>query len=433
MSIRRMGKASFAHIQDSDGRLQIYIRLDNLGEQAFGVFNSLFDIGDIIGVNGQPFVTKTGETTVEAKNITMLAKSLLSLPDKFYGLKDDDTRFRERYLDLLVNHDSKDRLTTRSRITKTLRKFLDENGFIEVETPILQSVPSGANAQPFITHHNAFDEQLFLRIAPETYLKRLIVGGFDRVYEIGRVFRNEGVDRSHLQDFTMLEFYASYWNAEKNMTFTRNLLQQIVKDLGNDNGKVKIGGNVIDFDGEWPVNRLADLIKQYSGIDIDSFNSEEDLREVIKRQGLYFEGIDKSGFGGLVDKLFKSTTRPHLIHPQFIVGYPVSMSPLARRSNITPDEVDQFQLLVNGWEIAKGYSELIDPLDQKRRLEEQADLKIQGDEESMPLDNEYLKAMEHGMPPNSGVGIGIDRLTALLTNTDNLREVVIFPLMRKEK
>ncbi len=431
VGIRRMGRTNFAHIQDSSGRIQIHMNPEGVGEEGLEFFNRYFDLGDIVGVRGKPFITRTGEVTVGTESIQMLAKALRPLPDKFHGLTDDEQRYRRRYLELIANPDTRDRFVIRSRVVKNIRNFLDNHGFMEVDTPVLQPDPSGANAEPFVTHHNALDRDLFLRIAPETYLKRLIIGGFDRVYEMGRIFRNENIDPSHLQDFTMLEFYASYWNADRNLGFTEALLRSTVQSALGDNQTVQIGDATIDFSQEWPVVQYKDLVLAHSGIDISQFTSEDELRGEIKRRGIQFEGIDSPGLGKLIDRLYKATTRPHLIQPQFVVGFPKDLSPLARRNDADPRYVDQFQWLVNGWELAKGYSELADPIDQRLRLEEQAKLKDKGDGEAMTVDEDYLSAMMYGMAPNSGVGIGIDRLTAVLTGVENLRETIFFPLLRK--
>ena len=431
MSIRKMGRINFAHIQDGDGRLQIYLKTDDIGEDKLAFFNKYFDLGDIVGVKGKTFITKSGEITVHVDDFSMLAKGLRPMPDKFHGVTDDETRYRERYLELLTNPETKKRFLDRIKIIRGIRGYLDQNGFLEVETPILQPNASGATAEPFKTHHNSLNQDLVLRIAPETYLKRLIVGGFDRVYEIGRTFRNEGVDHSHLQDFTMLEFYASFWNSSQNIKFTEGLVRSLIENVRGSNQTINPTGIDIDLSQEWPIVKYRDVVEEFSGIDIEEYESEDELRTEIKRRGITFEGIDKPGMGNLIDKVYKATTRPHLIQPQFVTEYPFLLSPLARRNDQNANYVDQFQLLINGWEIAKGYSELVDPIDQRQRLTDQAKLKTQGDPEAMSLDEDYLLAMEYGMAPNSGVGIGVDRLTAMITNIENLRETVFFPLLRE--
>ncbi len=428
-SYRKMGKLTFAHLSDLGGRLQIALEREELGEETYKFWGKVLDLGDFLGVEGEIFTTRTGEITVKASQLTFLGKALLPLPEKWHGVVDRELCYRYRYLDLIANDETRKRFQTRTRIVRTIRRFLEENEFEEVETPVLLNKASGALARPFVTHHNALDIDVFLTIAPETYLKRLVVGGYDRVFEFARCFRNEGMDPSHLQDFTMLEFYAAYWNYEDNMEFTRRLIQHVLEKVFGSL-QIVVGGHPIDFAGVWPRITIAKAILDRAGIDIDRLPDAEALRAEMKRTGIVVEDAEKLGRGALIDQLYKKTARPHLVQPTFVVGHPIELSPLARRSDLDPRRTDRFQLLVSGWEVVNAYSELVDPLDQRGRLEEQASLRAAGDEEAMSLDEDYLLAMEHGMPPISGWGMGIDRFVALLTGQENLRDAVLFPLMR---
>ena len=428
-SIRNIGKLSFAHIQDFGGQIQILLRVDELGEDSLRLFRGYFDIGDFVGVKGEVFVTRTGETTVLTNNIGMLSKALRPPPEKYHGLKNREVILRQPYLDLLSNPESREKFVIRANVIKTIRNYLDNNGFIEVETPILQSESSGANAKPFITRYDALDADFYLRIAPETYLKRLLVGGYERVYEIGRNFRNEGVDSSHLQQFTMLEFYAAYWNAFANLNFTESLLREVIKRSTSDK-TVKVEDKEFHWEDEWPRRTYRDVVLEHSGVDFYAVHGLDDLREKIAGTGISLPNADTMNLPQLMEKWFKLTTRPFLVEPQFIVEYPKDLSPLARESDSKPGFVDQFQFIVGGSEIVKGYSELIDPVEQRQRLLRQVELREEGDQETMPLDSDYLLAMEYGMPPNSGVGIGIDRLVAIITGSSSLRDVVLFPTVR---
>jgi len=432
ISMRVMGKLSFATLQDQSGRCQIWVELARVGEEFYKqVWKKLFDIGDHIGVAGSMTVTKSGEPSVAADELVFLGKALRPLPEKWHGVQDQEICYRQRYLDLIMNRESLDRFMLRSRIIRTIRSFLEEHEFEEVETPVLQTKPSGATARPFFSHHNALDMDITMRIAPETWLKRCIVGGYDRVFEFARCFRNEGMDPSHLQDFTMLEYYAAWWNYDDNMRFTERLLQHVLQEcLGTL--EIELGGTLVDFSGEWPRVSFRELILQDAGIDIASDSDVDALRARMAEKGIELEeaDVDKLGFGALVDQLYKKVSRPKLVGPMFLVDHPIDLSPLARRNDHTPGITDRFQLVVRGWEIVNAYSELVDPTDQRQRLEAQAALKDAGDDEAMPLDEEYLLAMEYGMPPMSGWGMGIDRLCCLLTNQENLRDVVLFPLVK---
>jgi lysyl-tRNA synthetase, class II len=434
MLFRPHGKLTFAQLRDDSEKIQICFMNDLVGADQYQLLKKL-DLGDFLGVRGELFITKHGETTLLVTEFKILSKTLRPLPEKFHGLQDTEAKYRYRYLDLISDEETLRRFRQRSKIIKSLRNFLDSHGFEEVETPILTSVASGATATPFETHHKALDIPMFLRIAPETYLKRCIVGGFEKVYELGKCFRNEGIDPSHLQEFTMLEYYASYWNYEDNMDFTEQLVKHVIQEVS---GKMQIeardrDGNVqtIDFDNKWPRHNFVELIFNNCGIDVLKYYGDAvALRQVIKEKNLQIENVDKFGYGNLCDALYKKVARPKLIQPCFVIKHPVDTKPLARRNDKEPRLADSFQLLVNTWEVTNAYSELVDPMDQRDRLEKQAVAREAGDEEAMPMDEDYLLAMEHGMPPISGWGMGIDRFTALITNQDNLKDTVLFPIMR---
>ena len=430
--MRKMGKMAFLTIGDIKGRIQISIKIDCVGEEKYTFFKENFDLGDFIGVEGEIFTTHTGEKTVRASSFEFLGKALKPLPEKFHGLEDIETIYRNRYVDLITNEDSKKLFLLRSKLIREIRNFLDDNGYIEIETPILNNKASGALAKPFITHHNALDIDLYLRIAPETYLKRAIVGGFTKVFEIARCFRNEGIDQTHLQDFTMMEGYGAYLNYEDNMKFLKGMLQSVIKRIFNTL-EIQVGDKMVDLSGEWEVISFRDLILRYIDIDIDIYNTKESLLDKIKEEKLIIESetpLENLGYGNLVDQLYKKVARPHVVNPIFLIKHPTDLSPLARANDDNPNVVDRFQLVINGAEIINAYSELVDPQEQERRLEEQARLKANGDEEAMPMDYDYIEAMEYGMPPISGWGIGIDRLIQLLTNSENIKDVILFPLMR---
>ncbi len=425
---RASGKFSFFNIQDMDARIQVKVDIGETGEQAFRQFIEFVDLGDFVGVEGKLDKTKTGEITVFAKKWTFLGKALRPIPKAHFAPKDLELNWRYRYVDLICNEETRRRFRLRMNLIKSLRRSLEGVGFEEVETPVLCDHPSGALAKPFTSHHNSLDMQVFLRIAPETYLKRCIVAGYDKVYEFARCFRNEGMDPSHLQDFTMLEWYASYWNYEDNMNFTEKMVKQALHDCL---GKLEVtrGGKTISFDGTWPRLRLRDVILEHSGIDIDQHREAASLRSAIFAKKVELENPG-AGRGSLIDQLYKKTARRQLVNPTFIIRHPTDLSPLARMSDDNPDTVDRFQLVVDTWEVVNAYSELVDPIDQRQRLDSQAAEHAKGDAEAMMQDEDYLLAMEHGMPPISGFGMGIDRFTALLTDVPNLRDVVLFPLLR---
>ena len=433
--MRKMGKMSFLTIGDILGKIQISVKLDMVGEEEYANFKANYDLGDFIGVEGEVFTTHTGEKTIRASKIEFLGKALKPLPEKFHGVEDIETIYRRRYLDLITNDESKQKFLFRTRFIKELRNYLDTKGYIEIETPILNNKPSGATAKPFITHHNALDIDLYLRIAPETYLKRAIVGGFTKVFEIARCFRNEGMDLTHLQDFTMIEGYGAYLNYKDNMKFLREMLQTIIMNLFGTL-EINVGSEKVDLSGEWEEVSFRDLILRYSDIDIKEYNTKEKLLEKIRKDKIEIDSetpLEDLGYGNLVDQLYKKVARPHVIKPIFLTEHPISLSPLARANDDDPTTTDRFQLVINGAEIINAYSELVDPQEQEKRLLEQAKLKANGDDEAMPMDYDYIEAMEYGMPPISGWGMGIDRMVQLLTNSDNIKDVVLFPLMRNKE
>jgi len=432
VSRREFGKLTFFDLQDLDGRFQCALQHDVIGKESFKQFLKLVDVGDFVGVAGELFRTQKGQLSVQGSEWTFLGKGLRPLPEKYHAISDQETKYRKRYLDLIMAPESRRRFHLRSRLIRRLRDRLDAEGFDEVETPVLITKASGAMATPFSTHHNALDIPMYLRIAPETYLKRCIVAGYDKVYEFARVFRNEGIDPSHLQDFTMLEFYAAYWNFVDNMDFTERLIRGALEDcLGTL--QIEFGDETIDFGADWPRRSFAELIDEYAGIDLDAHPDAGSLYEAISAKGLALDGFEKLGRGNLIDQLYKKVCRPKLRQPIFITSHPVDLSPLARRNDGDESVADRFQLVVRGWEIINAYSELVDPLDQRARLEEQARLRSEGDEEAHPMDEDYLLCMEYGMPPISGWGMGIDRFVALAGGVENLRDVVLFPLMKPEE
>ncbi|MBI3290709.1 lysine--tRNA ligase [Candidatus Falkowbacteria bacterium] len=437
LTIREMGKIAFCHLQDGSGKIQLVFKENELDKDGLKSFIKIFDPGDFIGVEGEVFKTQKGEISILVKKFVILAKALRPLPEKWHGLKDQELIYRQRYLDLIASGETYERFLFRGEFIKSLREFYWSSGFIEVETPILTNTASGAIAKPFKTHYNALDLDVYLRIAPETYLKECVIGGLEKVFEIGRSFRNEGMDPSHLQDFTLAEHYAAYWEFEDNMRFTEAMFSYLLKKLFGDL-KIEIkdrSGKAIkiDFKPPWPKVSFRDLIKKDCGIDIDKLKSVKDLQTEIKKKKIKIEGMEKLERGNLIDALYKEVSRSKIIQPTFVINHPIDVSPLARRNDKNPQIVDRFQLIVNTWEIVNAYSELIDPVDQKQRFNEQANARAKGDEEAHGKDDEFVKALEHGAPPMSGWGMGIDRIVALLTKQDNLRDVVLFPLLRPEK
>jgi len=441
MSVRDMGKANFAVIQDSVGKIQIYIRRDDIcpGEDKSLydlVWKKLVDLGDIIGVKGYVFITKTGETSIHAKELTILSKSLKPLPvvreadgQVFDAVTDPEFKYRQRYVDLIVNPEVKETFIKRTKLVNAIRSFLNERGALEVDTPVLQSIPGGAAARPFTTHHNALDIPMYLRIANELYLKRLIVGGFDWVYEFSRDFRNEGMDRTHNPEFTVLEFYVAYKDYLWMMETTEQLLEHAAMAV-NSTTRVIIDGKEIDFKAPYPRISMYDAIKEHTGFDISDMN-EEGLRDVCKQ--LHIHADASMGKGKLIDEIFSEKCEDHYVQPTFITDYPVEMSPLTKKHRHKAGLVERFELMANGKEIANAYSELNDPLEQRERFEEQARLMERGDEEAMFIDYDFLRALEYGMPPTSGIGLGIDRICMFLLNQPSIQDVLLFPMMRPER
>ncbi len=441
MSRRIMGKASFVELQDSEGRIQVYITRDDIApgedkELYNTVFKKLLDLGDFIGVKGEVFRTQMGEISVHAKELTVLSKSLRPLPIVktkdgvvYDGFSDPELRYRQRYVDLVVNEGVKELFIKRTKIFNSMRNFFNERGYIEVDTPVLQSIPGGAAARPFTTHHNALDIPLYLRIANELYLKRLIVGGFEGVYEFSRNFRNEGMDRTHNPEFTVMEFYAAYKDYNWMMKFTEQMLEKICLDV-HGTTKVKMGEKEIDFKAPYERVTMIDSIKHFTGIDISEMN-EEELREVCNQLGV--EQDETMGKGKMIDEIFGEKCEHNYIQPTFIIDYPIEMSPLTKRHRTNPELTERFELMVNGKELANAYSELNDPIDQRERFEDQMRLSEKGDDEAMFIDQDFLRALEYGMPPTAGIGIGMDRLVMFMTGQESIQEVLLFPQMRPEK
>lgn len=430
--MRKMGKLSFLTIRDMEGSIQVSIKIDMVGEEKYKFFKENFDLGDFIGVKGELFTTHTGEKTIRVDEFEFLGKALKPLPEKFHGLTDVEACYRNRYVDLIMNEDTRERFLLKYKFIKEIRRYLEDKNYIEIETPVLINKPSGALAKPFISHHNALDMDVYLRIAPETYLKRAIVGGFTKVFEFARCFRNEGMDATHLQDFTMLECYASYYNYKDNMQLIEDMLKTVIEKVYGSL-QITIGENVIDFSKKWETVSFRDLILKYIDIDISIANTKEKLLMEIENKKVEFESeedINNIGFGKLVDLLYKKVARPFMIEPVFLVEHPIELSPLARANDENAMITDRFQLVINGAEIVNGYSELVDPIEQQKRLEEQARLNAAGDDEAMVMDYDYIEAMEYGMPPISGWGMGIDRVIQVLTDSPNIRDNVLFPIMK---
>lgn len=433
MSKRKMGKISFMDLRDIEGKIQLVIKRDDIGEETYKILHSTIDVGDFIGVEGEIFTTQSGEKSLQVANYEFLGKAIRPLPEKFHGISNQELMYRERHLDLIMNDDTKKRFLLRSNFIKLMREFLWERGFIEVDTPVLQNTASGATARPFITHHNTYDADVYLRISPELTLKKLIVGGFTNVFEIARDFRNEGISVNHLQDFTMIEGYSAYYNYKDNMKLLRDMVIYIISKLFDGNTTVNISGTDIDFGQEWDEVSFRDLLIKDCGIDINDYPTAKELLAEIRNRGIELEdeNIENLGRGNLIDLLYKKVSRPYIIKPTYLTGHPTDLSPLARSNDDNPDYVDRFQLIVNGQEIINGYSELVDSEEQEKRFIEQNALKENGDEEAMSIDHEYIKAMEYGMPPISGWGLGIDRFLQFLTSSYNIRDVVLYPLLKR--
>ena len=426
MSKRVMGKASFCNVQDLKGSIQSYVARDSIGEDSYKEFKK-FDIGDIVGIEGTVFKTKTGEISVHAEKVTLLSKSLQILPEKFHGLTNTDIRYRQRYVDLIMNEDVKDTFIKRSKIISSIRKYLDGQGFMEVETPMLVSNAGGAAARPFETHFNALDEDLKLRISLELYLKRLIVGGLERVYEIGRVFRNEGLDTRHNPEFTLMELYQAYTDYHGMMDLTENLYRHVAQDVL---GTTKIVYNGIEMDLGKPFERLTmvDAVKKYSGVDFSEIHTLEEARKAAEEHHVEYEERHKKG--DILNLFFEEFVEEHLVQPTFIMDHPIEISPLTKKKPDNPEYVERFEFFMNGWEMANAYSELNDPIDQRERFAAQEELFAQGDEEANHTDEDFLNALEIGMPPTGGIGFGIDRMCMLLTDSSAIRDVLLFPTMK---
>ena len=427
MAKRIMGKASFCHIQDSTGKIQSYVSINDLGEESYKAFRE-DDIGDIIGITGFVFKTKTGEISIHAKQLVLLSKSLKPLPEKFHGLKDMDLRYRQRYVDLIVNPEVKETFIKRAEIIKEIRKFMENNGYMEVETPILTTVATGDAARPFITHHNTLDLQMYLRIAPELNLKRLIVGGFDKVYEIGKNFRNEGMDIKHNPEFTNMEFYSAYEDYNDMMNIAENLISTVAQNT--------LGTTTITYEGEeinlapgWKKITMIEAIKEVTGVDFNKINTDEEAQAIAKEKGVEYEEI-KNTRGHIINEFFETFVEDTLIQPTFIMDYPVEVSPLTKRKKEDPRLVERFELFIGGREYGNAYSELNDPIDQYQRFLKQVEAKEKGDEEAGGMDEDFVNALEIGMPPTGGMGIGLDRLIMLLTNSPSIRDVLFFPTMK---
>ncbi|MBR4799786.1 MAG: lysine--tRNA ligase, partial [Clostridia bacterium] len=429
MSKRVMGKASFCHVQDLKGTVQAYVARDNVGEDEYAGFKKL-DIGDIVGIEGTVFVTRTGEPSIHATGVTLLSKSLRTLPEKYHGLTNTDMRYRQRYVDLIMNAESKDTLIKRSRIISSIRRYLDAQGFLEVETPMLVANAGGAAARPFETHFNALDEDLKLRISLELYLKRLIVGGLEKVYEIGRVFRNEGLDTRHNPEFTLMELYQAYTDYHGMMDLTENLYRHVAKEVL---GTARIVYNGIEMDLDKPFERITmvDAVKKYSGVDFLQIHTLEEARAAANEHGVAFE--PKHGKGDILNLFFEAFAEDKLLQPTFVTDHPIEISPLTKRKPDDPDYVERFEFFMNGWEMANAYSELNDPIDQRERFARQDELAANGDEEANHTDEDFLNALEIGMPPTGGIGFGIDRMCMLLTDSAAIRDVLLFPTMKSQK
>ena len=427
VAIRVMGRSTFAHLADSSGRIQVYLRQDTVGEESYEVFRRDMDIGDFVSVEGPLFLTRTGEITVQAATWQVLSKALRPLPEKWHGLRDTETRYRQRYLDLIANEQAREIFVTRTRIISAIRRYLDQRGFLEVETPVLQPIYGGAAARPFTTHHNALDRKLYLRIADELYLKRLIVGGLDRVYEIGHNFRNEGISTTHNPEFTVIELYQAYADYKDIMRLVEDMYFQIAKEV--------LGGPVITFQGQeidltppWRRLPMRDAILEASGIDIETLTGYHDLMAAAQEKGL---GLGKQpNWGKLVEKVFDATVEPSLIQPTFVLDYPIEISPLAKKKPGSDSVVERFEFWIAGMESGNAFTELNDPLDQRERFLAQGRDAEGGDAEAHPMDEDYVVAMEYGMPPTGGLGIGIDRMVMLMTDQTSIREVILFPQLR---
>lgn len=426
MSKRVMGKASFMHLQDQNGRIQAYVKRDDIGVDEYKLFKT-YDIGDIVGIEGFVFKTKTEEVSVHVEKLVLLSKSLQVLPEKYHGLKDVDLRYRQRYVDLIVNPEVKEAFLTRTKALKALRSYLDDRGFLEVETPILNTIAGGANARPFITHHNTLDIPMYLRIANELYLKRLIVGGFDKVYEMGRMFRNEGMDMKHNPEYTAIELYQAYADYKDMMEITENVISHMA-EVATGSMKIDYQGTEIDFTPPWKRMTMEECVKEYAGVDFSEINTDEEALAIAREKGIEITpGMRR---GEVINAFFEEFGEDQLIQPTFITHHPVEVSPLAKRNVEDPRRTDRFEAFANRWELANAFSELNDPIDQRGRFEDQVRKRELGDDEACEMDEDFLNALEVGLPPTGGLGIGIDRVIMLLTNSTTIRDVLLFPTMK---
>ncbi len=430
ISKRVMGKASFAHLMDCTGTIQIYASRDGMGEENYAEFKK-YDIGDIVGIEGYVFKTQTGEVSVHAEKMTLLSKSLLPLPEKFHGLTNVDLRYRQRYVDLIANPEVKQTFITRSKIISAIRAFLDGEGFVEVETPVLNTIPGGATARPFVTHHNTLDIDMYMRIAPELYLKRLIVGGFEKVYEMGRLFRNEGMDTKHNPEFTTVELYQAYTDYYGMMDLTERLFSHIADVVCNGNKKITYQGTELDLTAPWKKMTMIEAVKEYVGIDFASSDNVEDFKDAAKKAGVEFK--DDTTWGRLLYEVYDQKVEEHLIQPTFILDYPVEVSPLAKRKPSDKRLTERFEFFMCAREMGNAFSELNDPIDQKGRFMAQVAEREKGDDEAQMMDEDYVNALMYGLPPTGGLGIGVDRLVMLFTDQASIRDVLLFPTMKPIK
>lgn len=426
MAKRQMGKASFIDIQDKQGKIQIYIRQDGIGPEEYEIFLT-YDLGDIVGLVGEVFQTKHGEISVKASELVLMSKSLQPLPDKWHGLKDMDMRYRQRYVDLIVNPEVRSTFVLRSKMIKEIKAYLEGRGFLEVDTPILTNIAGGANARPFSTHHNTLDIEMKLRISNELYLKRLIVGGLDRVYEMGKMFRNEGMDKNHNPEFTSMELYQAYGNMEDMMDITENLVATVAQNVMGSM-VIEYQGNIFDLTPPWKRMTMQDAVKEWVGVDFDIIQTDEEARAVAKKH--HVEHVDKLTRGHIIAELFEMYCEDHLTGPIFITGHPVEISPLAKRDPQDTRITRRFEAYINTWEVANAFSELNDPIDQYNRFKEQQDQLEHGDDEAHPMDEDFVNALEVGLPPTGGLGVGIDRIIILLTNSASIRDIILFPTMK---
>lgn len=429
MAVRTHGKASFADLMDMTARIQLYVKVDAIGEDRYEFFSNL-DIGDFIGITGTVFKTRRGQISIKVTSFSFLSKSLRPLPEKWHGLKDKETRYRQRYVDLIVNPDVKETFVLRSKIMREIRKFLENDGFLEVETPMMHPIPGGTSARPFVTHHNTLDMDLYMRIAPELYLKRLIVGGFEKVFELNRNFRNEGMSFKHNPEFTMMELYQANADYSDMMELMENMVAYVAKEvLGTT--KITYQGEEIDLTPSWRRLTMVEAVKEYTGVDFSSIKSDQDAVEAAKNIGIKLEESTKKGH--VLNRIFEERVEEKLIQPTFIMNYPIEISPLATKMDEDPNYTYRFEPFIYGWELGNAFTELVDPIDQKERFEEQVKQRDAGDEEAHMMDEDYVRALEYGMPPTGGLGVGIDRLVMLLTDSPSIRDVILFPTMRPEQ